>query len=92
MKHFYSEIDNIVTTFSAIHTDEMGIEFIRVYHERPSEDCFDFLETRLPDRNIVSQHGFTDEEVKNLLQYTRNNSALLWEIAREEGHNIADVS
>jgi len=92
VKYFYSEIDHIVTTFNDIHKDDHGIEYLRVYHERPSVNCFDYLETRLPDLNVVSSQGFSDDEVKNLLQYTRNNAALLWEIAREEGGKVAHAS
>ena len=83
MKYFYSEIDEITLTFGDIHFNSYGMEYIRIYFERPNESGFDFLESNLPALEIKKSSGFNDEEIKNLLEYARNNAFLIWEIARE---------
>ena len=35
--------------------------------------------------------GFTEDERAKLTEFVRNNSALIWEIAREDGELVADV-
>lgn len=85
MKYFFSEIDEITLTFGDIHFNSSGMEFIRIYFERPNERGFDFLESKLPTLEIKKSFGFNDEEIKNLLEYARNNAFLIWEIARENG-------
>ena len=83
MKYFYSEIDEITLTFGDIHFNSYGMEYIRIYFERPNDSGFDFLESNLPALEIKKSSGFNDEEIKNLLEYARNNAFLIWEIARE---------
>ena len=83
MKYFYSEIDEITLTFGDIHFNSYGMEYIRIYFERPNDNGFDFLESNLPALEIKKSSGFNDEEIKNLLEYARNNAFLIWEIARE---------
>lgn len=84
MKHFFSEIDEITLTFSDIQTNQQGMEYIKIYFERPSDAGFDFLESTLPALNIKDSAGFSARELENLLAYARNNAFLIWEIAREE--------
>ena len=83
MKYFYSEIDEITLTFGDIHFNSQGMEYIRIYFERPNNSGFDFLESNLPALEVKNFFGFSDEEIKNLLEYARNNAFLIWEIARE---------
>lgn len=52
MKYFFSEVDNITLTFGDIHVNRDGMEFIRIYFERPAENGFHFLEATLPSLNI----------------------------------------
>ena len=52
MKHFFSEIDKVTLTFSDIHVNRYGMEYIRIYFERPNENGFDFLESTLPMLNV----------------------------------------
>ena len=83
MKYFFSEIDEITLTFGDIHFNSYGMEYIRIYFERPNDSGFDFLESNLPALEIKKSSGFNDKEIKNLLEYARNNAFLIWEIARE---------
>ena len=53
MKNFYSEIDEVTLTFSDIHTTTDGMEYIRIYFERPTENGFDFLESTIPSLRVL---------------------------------------
>ena len=83
MKNFFSEIDEITLTFSDIHVTPYGMEYIRIYFERPTENGFDFLESTIPSLHVKKQGGFSDTEVRELLGYAQRNAFLLWDIARE---------
>ncbi len=83
MKNFYSEIDEITLTFSDIHVTPDGMEYIRIYFERPTENGFDFLESTIPSLNIKERSGFNDEEVQSLLRYAQANAFLIWDVARD---------
>ena len=89
MKYFFSEIDEVTLTFSDIKINRSGMEYIRIYFERPNENGFDFLEATLPSLKIKKSKGFTTEESARLLNYARTNAFLIWEIAREDGAEIA---
>lgn len=89
MKHFLSEIDEVTLTFSDVCTTRDGMEYIRIYFERPNENGFDFLESTLPALNVKDSSGFTKEERKHLLDYAKTNAFLIWDIAREEADDFA---
>lgn len=89
MKHFFSEIDDVTLTFSDIHVNRYGMEYIRIYFERPNKNGFDFMESALPMLNVKASSGFTNAELDELLIYARNNAALIWEVAREDGNAVA---
>lgn len=89
MKHFFSEIDKVTLTFSDIHVNRYGMEYIRIYFERPNENGFDFLESTLPMLNVKKSFGFSNEELIELLDYAKTNAFLIWEIAREDGDKVA---
>ena len=89
MKYFFSEIDGVTLTFSDILTNRYGMEYIRIYFERPNENGFDFLESTLPALNVKDSVGFSKDELRELLDYARTNAFLIWEIAREDGDNVA---
>ena len=84
MKYFFSEIDNVTLTFGDIHINGDGMEFIRIYFERPCESGFDFLESALPSLNVKACVGFSADERAELLDYARTNAFLIWEIARDK--------
>ena len=89
MKNFFSEIDEVTLTFSDICVNRNGMEYIRIYFERPNESGFDFLESTLPLLSVKKSSGFTREESARLLDYARTNSFLIWEIAREGVEDLA---
>ena len=91
MKHYYSTIDGIVTTFSDIHRSALRGESILVYMERANAHGFDTAEFLLPSITCTKYSGFNEEERAKLTEFVRNNSSLIWEIAREDGEVIADV-
>lgn len=91
MKHHYSTINGIVTTFSDIRQSAQQGESILVYMERATEHGFDTAEILLPSISFVKYSGFTEDERAELLAFVQRNSALIWEIAREDGEIIADV-
>ena len=45
----------------------------------------------LPSFTCRKCTGFTEDELLKLEKFARNNSALIWEVAREDGEIIADV-
>ena len=83
MKNFYSEIDEITLTFSDIHTTTDGMEYIRIYFERPTETGFDFLESTIPSLRVKKSAGFSSTEIQEMLRYAQANAFLMWDIARE---------
>ena len=92
MKYFYSEVDEIILTFGDVHFNSQGMEYIRIYFERPNENGFDFLESTLPALEVKKFFGFNDDEIKNLLEYARNNAFLIWEIARENERGVENFA
>ena len=89
MKNFFTEIDGITMTFNNIATTEDGMEYIRIYFEKPVEGGFNFLESTLPALDVVESEGFTKQEIKELLEYASRNAFIVWERAREGGVGVA---
>ena len=89
IKHFFSEVDEVTLTFSDIKINREGMEYIRIYFERPDKDGFNFLESALPALNVKSCEGFTNKETDALLNYAGTNAFLIWEIARENGEKFS---
>jgi len=91
MKNYYSTVDNIVLTFSDIE-EKNGFEEITVRFERPNEHGFDFAEGKLTNNMFYKCFGFSEDELLELERYLRNNSFLIWDIAREkEGVTVAYI-
>ena len=85
MRYTYVEFgDGTIVTFSDIKKDKNG-EYIRMYFEKPVPSGFHFLETRLPDLDMINENGYTSEELNKLLSFANTNSPLIWELAREYG-------
>ena len=91
MKHHYSTINDIHTTFSDIYASETKGESIMVHMERAAANGFDQAEFILPSISCTKCMGFTEDELLCLTTFVRNNSSLIWEIAREDGNIIANV-
>ena len=64
MKYFFSELDEVTLTFGDIQTNSSGMEFIRIYFEKPVDYGFNFLESTLPALTVNDSKGFTDDEKK----------------------------
>ena len=90
MKNYYSTLDDIVLTFSDIEEnngfDEISVRFERAGHS----DGFDFAEGKLPNNIFYKSFGFSEDDLMELGQYLKNNEALIWEIARENGGTARD--
>lgn len=85
MKYYYSTVDGIVLTFSDIEEDRDGFDSIVFRFERENGSGFDFAEGKLPENQIYKSYGFSEDELMQLQEYLRNNSFLIWEIAKERG-------
>lgn len=83
MKYLFSEIDSVTLTFSDIKTTPDGMEYIRIYFEKPIERGFAFVESTLPALNIVEAENFTAAEITELLNYAERNAFLVWDMARD---------
>lgn len=92
--HEYMRIvpQNINVTFTDIHISPTKGESISVYLERPTKQGFDMAEYVLPVCYLNECIGFTEDEEYKLRQFVKNNSTLIWEIAREDGEIVADVT
>ena len=63
-----------------------GQFLVTVRFERPDEKyTFKVLEVELPTYKILKVHGYTKDEVKGLLGYTRNNCSLILEYSQKGG-------
>ena len=82
MKNYYSTVDNIILTFSDIYETNY-LEQIQLHYERSNGTGFDIAEIILPTYHFTKIMGFTEDEIFELEEYSRNNAPLLWEIARE---------
>ena len=91
MTHYYNTINDVVTTFSDIYASPTKGESIVVHIERATEKGFDIAEFLLPSVSCTKCIGFSEDELIQLKKFVQNNSALIWEIAREDGEIIADV-
>lgn len=85
MKHYYSTVDGIILTFSDIEEDRDGFDSIVFRFERANDSGFDFAEGKLPENQIYKSYGFSEDELMQMQEYLRNNSFLIWEIAKEGG-------
>lgn len=83
MKNYYSTIDGIRLIFSDVEEDKDGFENITFYFERENKTGFDFAEGKLPENRIYKSYGFTEDELLSMQEYIKNNSFLIWEIAKE---------
>ena len=89
LKNYYSTIDNVVLTFSDIE-DDKGFDSIIFRFERENSNGFDFAEGKLPEIVFTKCFGFSEDELFQLKEYVKNNSFLIWEIAKEkEGKQIS---
>ncbi len=60
-------------TYSAIVRDKDNKRIVRVKFERTGDQGVEIAEGLLPDCKIVSQNGYSDEEVTQLEEYLRGN-------------------
>ena len=65
--------DNMTMTYSAIVRDKDNKKIVRVKFERIVNAGPETAEGLLPDCKIVSQNGYSDEEVAGLEEYLRGN-------------------
>lgn len=82
--YYYSKVDDITTTHSAI-VEENGMDVVYVRFERPNKTGFDFAEGKIPNFTFDKSYGFSEDELLHLIQYMKNNSALIWEFAEKGG-------
>lgn len=86
--YYYSTINNIIMTHSAI-IDDNSIESVIVHFERPNNTGFDFADGRIPHFSFDKSYGFSEDELLYLIQYMKNNSALIWSFASKGGGDNA---
>lgn len=82
---YYSTVNDIVTTHSEV-IEENGMDIVHVHFERPNDkNGFDFADGKIPHFNFDKSYGFSEDELLYLVQYMKNNSALIWEFAEKGG-------
>ncbi|MCD8325335.1 MAG: hypothetical protein LUC90_01250 [Lachnospiraceae bacterium] len=82
--YYYSTVDNIVMTHSAVHEKD-GFDVVDVHFERPSQDGFNFLDMTVPGEIVSKSFGFSENEILKLKRYAKNNSSLIWDFAQKGG-------
>lgn len=87
MTNYYSTINEVVLTFSNIQRNEQGFETIIARFERANHNGFDYSEWKLPCISSNKVFGFSEDEILEQERYLRNNSILIWEIAKEKEMN-----
>ena len=71
---------------AVVHTCGEDEREIKVYFEQPDEEFFfKYLELKLYSLDIIKKHGFTNDEVEKLLEFSKNNSDLIMEYAKVGG-------
>jgi len=86
---YYSTVDKIITTHSEI-IEENGMDVVHIRFERPNnKNGFDFAEGKIPHFSFDKSYGFSEDELLHLVQYMKNNSALIWEFAGKGGGDNA---
>ena len=84
MKNYYSTVDDIILT----HSDmiyENNARSVIVRFERTNGNGFDFAEGLLPECVFTKLSGFSEDEIFELKDYVRCNSALIWDYAQKGG-------
>ena len=64
---------NMTMTYSAIVRDKDNRKIVRVKFERKGAHGLEVAEGLLPDCKIISQNGYSAEEVTGLEEYLRGN-------------------
>ncbi len=89
MANYYSTINGVIMTFSDIRRNSNDFETITIRFERAADSGFDFSEWKLPCIATIKSFGFSEDELMEQERYLRNNSPLIWEIAKEKEAHIA---
>ena len=87
MSNYYSTVNDVVLTFSNIYT-ENDTEVLDVRFERATDKGFDFAEGKIPHFMFNKCCGFSEDELMQFEKYLRNNSSLIWDMAREKDGGI----
>ena len=64
---------NMTMTYSAIVRDKSDKRIVRVKFERDNFGHSEIAEGLLPDCKIISQNGYSEEEIAGLEEYLRGN-------------------
>ena len=73
----------ITMTYSAILRNKEGKKVIRVQFEREGESGRQMAEGVLPEGIIQRQSGFSDEEIRDLEEYLKRSSDVIFSRAKE---------
>ena len=69
-----------------VNTELLPDNRVKVYIEKPdANDCFHDMTCYLPDYEIVSVNGFSEEEVAEYMSIIRSTAHLIIEFAKEGG-------
>lgn len=83
MKYFYSDIDGVRLSYGDIQPYG-NMDCVPVYFERDDgEGDFDFAEGSVPYCAFTRSRGFSEQELEELRTYLRNNTMLLFDLARQ---------
>lgn len=85
----FLKIDNRNITYSEIYNIN-GKEQIRIYSDEPNRQTktFNELEFYLPDFRITKLVGYSEQDVKSIMNHVKCNEDIIWDLAREESQNV----
>lgn len=86
MFYKYVELEDGTTV---VHSEVRADGSVVVEAERPAILDFDTARWVLPSYDLSNVRGFTEEEVKGLTQFVRNNAQLILKFAQEESREYA---
>ena len=89
MKNFFTEVDDVTMTYGDIAQTADGMDYIRIYFEKPIQGGFAFLESSLPSLDVVEADGFSQQEIQKLLEYAKTNAFIIWQLAMRQEKKVA---
>ena len=83
--------DETEITYSDLKFDDNGNEYVVIYFETPSEE-FGFCDAsvRFPEGELITQHHYTEEKLKELMHHYKKIGAMVMSFVKEENLSMND--
>lgn len=78
--YYYSTVDGVILTHSPMLKSN-NQQTVKLRFERANNNGFDFAECNLLGCIFYKSYGFGEDELIDLFDYAKDNSALIWDYA-----------